>query len=208
METIKLDQTQSLTQVAEKVAAVLREGGLVIHPTDTTYGIAIDPTNHRAWTKVFDFKQREASKALSLVVPTLAEIERIAVTDRRIERILHHYLPGPFSFLLLTADFRYCPLSTIVVRLPEYPLIQAITAAFKAPFTSTSANLSGDRPAYSLSDMEERLMHPEFMTVVPDLIIDAGHLPIRQPSTIIDLTSWPPQIIRQGDGQFDWQQFS
>lgn len=207
MEIIKIDPHNFDQHIATKIARTLREGGLVIHPTDTTYGIAIDPTNQHAVEKVFELKQREPSKALSIVVPSIDEVHRLGFVDSRIERILRHYLPGPFSFLLINANFIYCPLSTVVVRVPKHPLIQAIIEEYQAPFTSTSANLSGDKPAYSLHDVERQLLHPDTVTVVPDLLIDAGELPKTKPSTIVDVTVWPPRIIRQGDGLFDWHQF-
>jgi L-threonylcarbamoyladenylate synthase len=180
----------------------------VIYPTDTTYGIGVDPTNPIAMDKLIRLKGRDIAKGVSLVISDHSQIEKVAVTDPRLEQILERFLPGPYSFLLINKNFTYCPLSAVMIRIPDYPVTQALADLIKTPFTTTSANFSGEPPAYSMADLEDSLLNPERMVVIPDLIMDGGPLAKNQPSTIVNLTSWPPTIIRQGAAEFNWQEFS
>lgn len=179
---------------------VLREGGIIIYPTDTCYAIGVDPTNKVAIDKLARLKRNSAEKAFSILVRTIDEIPRYALVDDQVNQLLHTYLPGPFSFLLVNLDFHYCPLSGIVLRVPNSPVMQALSNSFGYPFTTTSANVSGEDPAYSLEELDQSLLDPENLTVIPDLILDGGELSKRLVSTIIDVTNWPPKLLRQGSG--------
>ena len=207
MKTIVIDQIQPDPAAVSQASQILQSGGLIIYPTDTTYGIGVDPANPIAMEKLIKMKDRDIAKGVSLILPSLEWIDRVGVTDVRITQIINHYLPGPYSFLLINKNFRYCPLSAVMIRIPDYPLTQSIANQLNQPYTTTSANFSGEPPAFSLADLEDSLLNPERIVIVPDLVLDGGALPNNPPSTIVDLTSWPPQVLRQGNGAFDWQTF-
>lgn len=207
MDIQTIDPIHPSREAIQAAVNVLRAGGILIYPTDTTYGLGIDPTNQHAFERLHRLKGRDIAKGVSLILPDSTWVARVAMTDQRIERILEAYLPGPYSFLLVNRNFSYCPLSAVMIRIPNHPTTQSLADGFGFPYTSTSANFSGEPPAYSLAELEETLLNPERMVVPPDLIVDSGPLPQEPPSTIVDLTKWPPVILRQGTAKFDWQQF-
>ena len=207
MQVLKIDPTKPPLAAVHTAAETLRAGGICIYPTDTSYGIGVDPTNPIAMEKLLRMKGREVSKGVSLIVKNHEAIEQVAIVDTRQKRLLEHYLPGPYSFLLINKNFAYCPLSAVMIRIPANPLTSALAETFLFPYTTTSANFSGEPPAYTMDELEQTLFDPERMVVIPDLVLDGGPLAKNPPSTIVDLTNWPPKILRQGEASFEWQQF-
>ncbi|MEK7461246.1 MAG: L-threonylcarbamoyladenylate synthase [Patescibacteria group bacterium] len=203
----QIDPQQPDSKIITEAAEILKSGGVIIYPTDTTYGIGVDPSNPVAMNKLINMKGRDVAKGVSLIIARHEQIDRVAITDPRLDRILAHYLPGPYSFLLVNKNFAYCPLSAVMIRIPNLATTQALAESYSRPYTTTSANFSGEPPAHSLADLEESLLNPERMVIVPDMVLDGGSLPLNPPSTIVDLTNWPPKILRQGWADFDWQLF-
>ena len=203
----KIDPNKPNQQFIDEASNILRSGGVLIYPTDTSYGLAVDPTNPIAMKKLIDMKGRDVAKGVSLILARHEQIEQVGMTDPRLDQVLAHYLPGPYSFLLVNKNFTYCPLSAVMIRMPKNATTQALAESFNHPYTTTSANFSGEPPAHSVKDLEETLLNPERMIIIPDFILDSGSLPLNPPSTIVDLTSWPPKILRQGAADFDWHLF-
>lgn len=170
----------------------LREGKIVAYPTETVYGLAVDPFNVAALTRLFEVKGRDREKAILLIVGQNAHLEK--VTSRvspRAQAYMDAFWPGPLSLLLPKhADLpeELAPgLDKICVRCPGLDVARTLCNAFGGPITSTSANASGESPATDLASLR-----------LPGVALglDAGTLAPSAPSTILDAESGV--ILREG----------
>jgi L-threonylcarbamoyladenylate synthase len=179
---------------------VLKQGGLVIFPSDTVYGLLVDATNEEAVKKLIAFKNRPPGKAISVFVTERFLNEHVTVNDSQ-QKLLEKLLPGPFT-VILDSQHNVSKLlesekGTLGIRIPDYELVQELVKAFGKPITATSANLGGRPPHYAVETLLKEL--PESKKQLIDLFVDAGKLPRNKPSTIVDLTTPQLKILRQGD---------
>ncbi len=198
MQLIVLDREGKAIKEALKV---LRQGGLVVFPSDTVYGLLVDATNEKAVQKLIDFKNRPPGKPISVFVADLKMLEDQVEVNGNQKRMIREILPGPFT-LVLTSKHRLSSLlesekGTLGVRIPDYQPVNSLVSRFGKPVTATSANLSGRFPHYQVESLLKEL--PKKKKELIDLIVNAGKLPKNKPSTIIDLTAPKIKIIRQGD---------
>lgn len=175
----------------------LAGGGIVIAPTETSYGMLADASNPKAVEKVFRLKARDFTKPLSIFAFDMEMASKYAALTPLASRLAKKYLPGPLTLILeKKTPFKLANnLSkgkTIGIRISSHPAIIAITYNFNKPITATSANLSGAGEIYS-SGIAIR----DFAQVA-DIIIDGGNIPPFPPSTIVDCTGKTPKIVRQG----------
>lgn len=184
----------------EKIVQTLYEGGLVVFPTDTVYGLLVDATNERAVKKLIQFKDRVPGKAISVFVSDF-DMMKNSVEIGNNETFIQELLPGPYTIVLpakhTTSKLLESEKGTLGIRIPQYEYITKLVKAFKKPVTATSANLSGDSPHYSISSLLKSLSKQKQQLI--DLIIDGGELPRNKPSTVIDLTMPEVTILRHGD---------
>ncbi|MEK7184013.1 MAG: L-threonylcarbamoyladenylate synthase [Patescibacteria group bacterium] len=204
MERLHLDPTNPDPAVLQQAGDILRRGGVIIYPSDTCYGLGADVRNALARERIGRMKQREESKKYSVIAKDIELIERIAIVDEVQLAILKHYLPGQYTFVLLSADLSILNSNTIGVRMPKNLVTQGIANAFGSPFISTSANLGGQPTLYSYDQLQEDFLQLIDPDDLPNLILDAGILPHNPPSTVVDLTATPPAILRQGAVPFVW----
>lgn len=177
---------------------VLERGGLVIYPTDTTYGLAADAENREAVLKVYRVKVRPRSNPLTIAVSDFEMMARYAVFDERLKSFMREFLPGAVTFILPKTERVPDEVNprAVGVRVPDNPIAIELVRRFGRAVTATSANISGRPPAYT---PEEAMMAlPEV-----DLIIDAGPLPRGPASTVVDLTSGRPELVRRGPVPFE-----
>jgi L-threonylcarbamoyladenylate synthase len=178
----------------KKIVDCLKEGKIVVYPTDTIYGIAADINNEEAIKRVFWTKKRSFDKPLSICFHDIHQLENYVLLSDEIKKILKKALPGPYTFLLEKKD-NISPLltantSVVGVRIPENIVSYELTSDF--PITSTSANIS-DYPTYTnILQIQKQLGNNV------DVYINQGELENNQPSTIIDLTNKKPVLIRKG----------
>jgi len=196
MQTIKLDDKN----VIEKTVEVLQQGGLVVFPSDTVYGLLVDAYNEKSVKKLIAFKNRPPGKPISVFVDWDFLYDLVLFSEKQKE-LLKNILPGPFT-VVLKSKGKVCPLlesekKTLGVRIPDYQPVNSLVKKFKRPITATSANLSGKSPHYSIESLLKQL--PESKKKLIDLIVDAGKLPRNKPSTVIDLVEENIKIIRRGD---------
>lgn len=182
-----------------QAAQVIYQGGTVVIPTDTVYGLAADATRDITIERIFKTKKRPKQKAISVIVSDLNMAKKIAFIDSRLERSADLLWPGPLTVVLksklslprvLTAGK-----STIGVRVPDYKLTQYLVGLLGRPITATSANVTGQQPARKIDEVIDQFKN---QYIKPDLILDAGELKCSQPSTILDLTTGQPKIVRIG----------
>ncbi|MFH1827419.1 MAG: L-threonylcarbamoyladenylate synthase [bacterium] len=205
MRLIKLEE-KNKKKVISQTLKVLKDGGLVVFPSDTVYGLLVDSTNEQAVKKLISFKERPAGKAISVFIPNIQMIEMICNINSSQKNIMEKILPGPFTVVLdykkEKSKFQISKLllsekQTLGIRYPDFELIDILVSKFGKPVTATSANISGYSSVYSIQSFFKQLSkkRKDFL----DLVIDGGKLPFRKPSTVIDLTSERIKQLRTGD---------
>jgi L-threonylcarbamoyladenylate synthase len=196
MEIIRIEPSNPAPEAIQAAADCIAAGRVVAFPSDTCYGLAVDPTNPAAMRKLYQIKARPQEKAVSCVFRSIDAIGEWAELIAELRAVLKNNLPGSFTFLLKPTGAY--PLDGLVgARIPDHPFTQALSEAI-GQFTATSANRSGEPPCYSIGEMLAQLKNGE----LPDLTIDIGLLSVVPPSTVVNLTTSPPTIVRQGGGVF------
>jgi L-threonylcarbamoyladenylate synthase len=175
----------------KKARQIIKKGGVIIYPTDTLYGLGADIFNLKAVNKIFAIKGRAFKKPLSVMVGDIAEIKKIAVLNKKQQSVVNALLPGPFT-LLLKKKNRIDKIITassqkVGVRVPNSKICQLL--AKNLPITTTSANLSGQKPTLNIKKLAKIFANKV------DLIL-AGKNLSGKPSTVIDLTVKPVRILR------------
>jgi L-threonylcarbamoyladenylate synthase len=182
----------------EDAARALRAGELVAFPTETVYGLGGDATSDLAVARIFETKGRPRFNPLIVHVPDLAGARDLAVFDARAERVADRFWPGPLSLVLPRAP--NCPVSllasagleTLAVRMPAHPLALALLRATGRPLAAPSANRSGRLSPTSAADvMAELGGHIA-------AVLDGGRCEIGIESTVLDLSSVEPTVLRPG----------
>jgi L-threonylcarbamoyladenylate synthase len=179
-----------------RAITILRSGGVVAYPTDTLYGLAVDPRSTRAVERLFEIKQREPGKAVPLIAASVEQASEAAVFDERARRVAESFWPGALSIVLQARNVVRAEIlaadGSVAVRVPAHPTSQALAAGFGFCITATSANLSGDAPTASPAVVARTIGNRI------DFLLDAGESPGGPPSTIVDLRSAEPRLIRAG----------
>jgi len=202
MEIVKIDSRNPAVEIIKKAVRIIKNGGIIVYPTDTCYGLGVNAFDKKAIEGLIKLKGREKRKPISVVV-SFKMIDSLLKIDRNRKEILKKNLPGPFTFILpfkTSIDRRGIfkdlgSKSTLGIRISDSLICQKLTEALKIPYTATSANISGQKPTYSVKEILNQFKNKK---IQPDLILDAGELPKNPPSTVVDLTSWPPKMLRKG----------
>lgn len=200
MEIIPLSTTDSQAVLA-RTQAVLAAGGLVIFPTETTYGAGVDATNPQAVEKLLAYKSRREGKPLSIAVSNLEMAQAYLEINEQARQLAAQFLPGPVTIVCqgkgTVAPGVESEFGTLGIRIPDYQLILDLVAQYGKPITSTSANGSGEKRPYSIQDIFDGLSEKQKSLI--DLVLDAGQLPPNPPSTVIDTTLSTPVTLRAGE---------
>lgn len=173
-------------------------GGVIAFPSDTAYGLAANPCNKAAIEKIYRMKERSSQNSVSCIFTTIEEVKEWALIGMREKKIVRLHIPGPFTFILNPTN-KYPMEGTVGVRIPDSELTRCLSKILHAPYTATSANISGNPSLYTAIDV---LHEFENSKVQPDIILDAGVLTAGKISTVVDLSGDIPKIIRQGSGHF------
>ncbi len=199
MEIIKLADTPVQT-VIKKTCEVLAAGGLVIFPTETTYGAGVDATNPAAVEKLLQYKSRREGKPLSIAVTSLKMAEQYVAVNDQARTLYKQFLPGPVTVvskdLGVVAPGVASEFGTVGVRIPDYELLLELLEVYGKPITATSANGSGLKRPYAITDIFTTISDKQKKLI--DLVLDAGTLPTNPPSTVIDTTLSTPITLRAG----------
>ena len=178
-----------------RIREILRSGGLVVHPTDTVYGLAADPFQDGAVEKVYVAKARPRNLALSMSVADVGDIFRFGERTPIAEAFCAKNLPGPYTVVLrATSDAPRAIVSKqghIGLRVPAHPIPRLLAKAF-GPITSTSANRHGQGSPTTCGEAQEQLGDRV------DLYVDGGPTPLGGESTVVDLSGRRAKILRQG----------
>ncbi|WP_303720952.1 L-threonylcarbamoyladenylate synthase [Malonomonas rubra] len=184
-----------------QVAETLRLGGVIIYPTDTTYGIGCDIFNRKGVKKIFQIKQRDSRKPFSFICSDLAEISNYAQVSNFAFKIMKRHLPGPYTFVLeatkIVPDSLSTKQKTVGVRIPDNKICQEIVKELGHPLVTTSANLSGEETLQDPVEIDET------MGRMVDVVIDGG-ISLGEASTVISLVDDHIEVLREGSGDISW----
>jgi L-threonylcarbamoyladenylate synthase len=175
-----------------KAVRILKQGGVVVCPTDTVYGFLADASNKKAVEKIFKIKGRPKEKPLPVFVKDLADAKKIALISKDQESYIKKFWPGSVTFVLqrkkpglITVPLKVYGVDkkTIAIRVPRHKFLSGLLKKINRPLAQTSVNISGEEPLNSTE-----AIYNQFKTQKnqPDLIIDTGKLKGR-PSKIVDL---------------------
>jgi L-threonylcarbamoyladenylate synthase len=182
--------------LAEAVA-VLKGGGLVAYPSDTVYGLGAAASNERAVARAFAVKGRLSEKAVSLLLADVEDMGPLCAEVPPSARLLaQRFWPGPLTLVLRRSpSLQSAALGSgdsVALRVPDHFFLRQLIRALGEPITGTSANRSGRPSCRTAREVQRQLGG------VLDLIIDGGPSRAGQESTVVDITTQPPAIVRQG----------
>ena len=186
-----------------KIVKVLQNGGLIIYPTDTVYGLGCDITNTKALEKIARIKDVKLEKSnFSFICNNLSHLsDYVKQIDSATFKILKRALPGPYTFILPGSNSlpkAFKKRKTVGIRVPDNTIAQAIVEALGNPIVSTSIHDEDEVIEYTT---DPELIFEKWQNRV-DIVIDGG-FGDNQASTIIDLTTDMPEVIREGKGSLD-----
>tara|TARA_Y100000310_G_C20689153_1_gene821067 strand:+ start:2816 stop:3373 length:558 start_codon:yes stop_codon:yes gene_type:complete len=167
----------------------LEKGNIIIYPTETSYALGADATNSEAVEKIFQTKERDRGKPLSIIVSSLEMIQKYAEIDGNTKKLIEKFMPGPLTLIvpLKTGLADNLCKDTVAFRISSNQVAQELCEKFQKPITATSANLSGNEPIYNIDEIKNQF---------DILIVDAGNLPKNEVSTIYDTIS--KKVLRPG----------
>jgi tRNA threonylcarbamoyl adenosine modification protein (Sua5/YciO/YrdC/YwlC family) len=177
----------------------LQSGGVIAYPTDTVYGLGCDLANKHAVERLYAIKGMDRSHPLAFICPDLSDIARYAMVDNQVYRVLRRFFPGPYSFILEAT--REVPKlvqmrrKNVGIRVPACEATRALARELGRPIISSTAARPGEEP----------LVDPREIDVVfrgLALVLDGGAGGVI-PTSVIDLTTAPPTIVREGAGPVD-----
>jgi len=169
----------------EKALKVLKDGGVIVFPTDTVYGLLADYNNEKAIKRIYQIKKRD-KKPLPVFVKDIEMAKKLAIMSSKTEEFLNKVWPGKVTVILKKKDGS----GTIGLRVPDYPLLNELLEKINKPLAQTSANISGKGSLYQIEKVKKQIKGA-------DLIVDVGDLSRSLPSTVIDLIN--NKILRKGE---------
>jgi L-threonylcarbamoyladenylate synthase len=174
---------------------IVREGGLVVYPTDTVYGLGCDPFNVKAVRRVFMVKGGRR-KPLPILASGIDHVERIAFLSQEAKKIAKLFWPGPLTLVVpkkpTLLEAVTCNLSSVGVRMPNHDVALRLIDLSNGLLVGTSANKTGEKPPRTAQEAAQQLEEDV------DVILDGGPATLGVSSTVADLTSRKPRIIREG----------
>jgi L-threonylcarbamoyladenylate synthase len=197
MIRLRVDPRGFDASALEAAVRALRSGGVVAYPTETFYGLAVDPRQAFAVTKLFTLKRRSPDQPIPLIASDVQQvIEQVGTMTPLATTLAARGWPGPLTLLIpasdqLTPDV-HVSTGLAAVRVPADSIARALAGRAGHAVTSTSANISGEPPVTAADDLDVRLLEGI------DVVIDGGPTPGGLASTIVDATGMQPRLLRAG----------
>lgn len=182
-----------------KIVEIIRTGGLIAYPTDSSYAFGCHIGDKRAIDRIHRIRRTDRKHNFTLVCRDLSEISVYARVDNWAYRLIKSLTPGPFTFILpatreVPKRLQNPKRRTIGLRVPDHPLVHAVLESLEEPIMSSTLSLPGDNmPLTDPLEIEERIGHQI------DAIIDAGPVGI-EPTSVLDLTGGSVEVLRHGKG--------
>lgn len=196
-QILKIDADHSAEDVIRSAAAIISQGGVIAYPTETIYGLGADAINEQAIRRIFDIKGRNFQNPVSVIIGSRGDVDPlVAGVPQTAQKLIDAFWPGPLT-IVFEASPSVSPLLTagsgkIGIRLSGHSGAREISRRAGKPLTATSANLSGEPEcadtAQVIRQLDDRI----------DAVVDLGKTAQQIPSTLIDVTSDPPVILRLG----------
>ncbi len=182
-----------------RAAEIIRSGGLVVYPTDTIYGLGCDITQKKSVERVYQMKGKERKTPLSFICPDLKNIAKYAIVSNTAYRLMKRILPGPYTIILPATRevprLMQSKTATVGIRIPDHPVTQMLMSLLDNPIVTTSV------PSPEQTQFDDPEMIAQRLPFL-DAIIDCG-LIAPEPSTVIDLTTDQPRLLRLGKGSIE-----
>ncbi len=183
-------------RLLNQAVQLLRDGGVVAFPTDTVYGVGVDPFQAEAVRKLYRIKGRPENKPIAILLGSIEDVARVAQNpSKTFSRLAERFWPGGLTLIVEARDLPpeiTAGGSTVGVRMPDHPLTLELLRGFGGPIATTSANRSGENPATSAEDVDAQLGN------LVNLIVDGGDTFTKVASTVLDLSVSPPEVRRHG----------
>lgn len=196
---IEIHPTDPQPRRVETVVEIIRSGGLIAYPTDSSYAFGCHIGDKRAIDRIHRIRRTDKKHNITLVCRDLSEISTYARVDNWAYRLIKSMTPGPYTFILpatrgVPKRLQNPKRRTIGLRVPDHPLVQAVLERLEEPIMSSTLSLPGDSvPMTDPLEIEERIGHQI------DAIVDAGPTGI-EPTSVLDMTGGSVEILRQGKG--------
>ena len=202
-ERIEINTHGAKPRQVEHVAGVLVRGGLIAYPTDSGYALGWRSTSRKARDRVIRIRQLSRQHHFTYCCRSLSDVGHLAKIGNQGHRLIRQLTPGPYTFILQATSkvprvARQQKQHTIGVRIPDHPFVQALLKSLDEPLLSSSLILPD--PKEEIMDSED--LYDEVYGQV-DLFVDAGYCPL-EPTTLLDLTSDQPLVLRRGLGVIDF----
>ncbi len=189
-------------RIAE-IVAVIRSGGLVAYPTDSSYALGCHLGDKRAMDRIRRIRRTDKDHNFTLVCSDLSEISMYARVDNWAYRLVKALTPGPYTFILpatreVPKRLQHPKRRTIGLRVPDHPLVQAMLGALGEPIMSSTLSLPGDdMPLTDVDEIERRIGHEI------EIIVEGGFTGI-EPTSVLDLTGDSAEVLRVGRGDLSF----
>ncbi len=196
---LRLHPDNPQERLLRQAVKVLEKGGVLVYPTDTVYGLGCDVENRRAIERIYQLKQVDPRKPMSIICPDLSMVsDYVASVPTSVFRILKRLTPGPYTFILEASSkvprVMLTKQRTVGIRIPDNPVCAMLVAMLGRPILSTSITLEDE--THVVEDPED--IYEQWGSRV-DMVLDGGIL-MTERSTVVDLTEGHPKLIRQGKG--------
>lgn len=194
----RIDPVNPRPDIIDEAARIIKDGGVVVFPTRSLYGLGADALNVKAVIRVFRIKRRPGSKPILVLIKNKNELDRLVEhIPRMASVIMENFWSGRVSIVFkakkgLSTDLT-AGTEKIGIRLPGHNVASALVNAAGGPITGTSANISGSAGCFQIDDLESKIADRV------DLILDAGSLKGGAGSTVVDVTGETLRILREGE---------
>jgi len=202
-ERIEINPYGANPRQLDHIVGVLVRGGLIAYPTDSGYALGWRSNNRKARDRVIRLRGLDRHHHFSYCCRSLSEIGKLVRLENADHRLIRQLTPGPYTFILpstknVSRNAQLDKIRTVGVRIPDHPLVQGLLEVFDEPLLSSSLILPD--PDGKILDAED--LYDEIYGQI-DLFVDAGYCPL-EPTTLIDLTSGQPVVLRRGGGVIDF----
>jgi len=199
MEIIDVTKSENVTLAIAKALEALRSGEVVMHATETCYGLAADIFDRKALERVYEIKKMQPGKPVSMMVQRREEAEQYAEFSDIAMQLAKEFWPGPVTLILprlaSLPPYFNTGHSTVGVRCPDHDISQLLVEKFGSPLTTTSANVTTIPEVYTVKEFMDQL---DTKGKRPTLILDSGRIEKNPPSTIVTFNDGVPEIVRRG----------
>lgn len=195
---LEINPENPQSRLIDKAVKLLKNGAIICYPTDTGYGIGCDLSNQKSIKQIVQLKKRPQQKPFSFMCSDLSDISRYAHVSNTAYRLLKKCLPGPYTFVLpgtkLVPKIMASKQKTVGIRVADNPISKLLIETLGNPIVNTSVSLDDNDAA-----LGEPFKIEEYLGNRVDLVIDGGDI-FPDPSTVVDLTTDFPEILRVGKG--------